>query len=57
MIKQHWWKILAVIILLYVFIVGLLSPLSPGITSTLPSVANTGESVTLEVEGYNTFLQ
>ena len=55
MIKQHWWKILAVILLLYVFIVGLLSPLSPGITSTLPSVANTGKSVILDVEGYNTF--
>lgn len=55
MIKQHWWKILAVIILLYVFFVGLLTPLSQGITSTFPTVANTGKSVTLKIEGYNTF--
>lgn len=51
--KNHWWKILGVLILLYTFLVGLLVPLKPGIVNVSPSRASAGKSVTLEVKGYN----
>ncbi len=53
--KKHWWKVLAVLILLYVFIVGLLAPLNIGITSSTPTSVSTSETVTLDVQGYNTY--
>lgn len=46
-------KILSVLILLYVFTVGMLIPLKPGIVAVTPSAVRTGEDVTLRVEGYN----
>ncbi len=54
MMKQYWWKILTVLILLYVFIVGLSAPLGQGITSTSPTMLTSGNTVVLKVEGYNT---
>jgi heme exporter protein C len=53
--KKHWWKVLAVLILLVVFVVGLLAPLNIGITSSTPTYVSTGETITLEVQGYNTY--
>ncbi len=53
--RSNWWKILGVLILLYVFIVGMLVPLKPGITSAQPSVLQAGEVVTMTISGYNTF--
>lgn len=50
---KHWWKILAVLILLYVFLVGLLVPLGPGITDVTPQSIKTGRSIEFTVEGYN----
>jgi len=53
-LKQHWWKILSVILLLYVIIAGFIVPLRPGIQSSSPSTAKAGERITLDVVGYNT---
>lgn len=50
---KHWWKILAVLILLYTFTVGLLVPLGPGITAIAPQSITTGKVVQLKIEGYN----
>ncbi|MEO1516439.1 MAG: cytochrome c biogenesis protein CcsA [Bacteroidota bacterium] len=52
--KQHWWKILAVLILFYTFFVGLLVPLKPGVIAVSPDSAKSGEEVRLEIQGYNT---
>ena len=54
LIRQFWWKALGVLILLYVFIVGMLVPLKPGITLVAPSSAVTGQELILDIEGYNT---
>lgn len=54
LIKQSWWKVLAVLILLYVFIVGMLVPLKPNVTTVTPGFAKAGERVNLQVVGYNT---
>jgi len=51
--KKHWYKIAAVLILLYVFTVGMLVPLKPGIVGVKPSAVRTGQEVQLQVEGYN----
>lgn len=53
MIKD-WWKILAVVILLYVLLMGFLVPLKPGIINVMPDSITAGDTVTLSVEGYNT---
>lgn len=54
LIKQSWWKVLSVLILLYVFVVGLLVPLKPNVTTVNPSTAMAGERLTLRMNGYNT---
>ncbi|MEL7247244.1 MAG: cytochrome c biogenesis protein CcsA [Bacteroidota bacterium] len=54
LIRQHWWKALGVLILIYVFIAGMLIPLKPGITIVTPSSTRTGGELIIEVEGYNT---
>lgn len=53
--KKHWWKILGVLILLYVFIIGLLAPLSPGIVESSPQNGTMGKTLTLKIKGYNSF--
>jgi heme exporter protein C len=55
MYKQHWWKILGVILLLYAFTVGILVPLKTGIIGVNPTSLKTGERATLSVRGYNSF--
>ncbi len=52
--RKSWWKILGVALLTYTFIAGLLVPLKPGIYDVSPGKAETGTSVTLNLEGYNT---
>ncbi|WP_235295693.1 cytochrome c biogenesis protein CcsA [Portibacter marinus] len=51
--KGSWWKILSVVLMLYVIVVGFLMPLKPGIVNVTPQNLNSGEEVTLEVELYN----
>jgi heme exporter protein C len=51
--KKHWWKILAVLLLLYVLLAGLLIRIGPGIASLNPITAEKGD-LTLTISGYNT---
>jgi heme exporter protein C len=53
MLRQSWWKILGVLILLYAFTAGMLVPLKPGIVGVTPSALKTGDEVMLQVTGYN----
>lgn len=53
--KKHWWKTLGVLLVLYSFFMGLLTPLKTGILETNPASIRTGQQVTLEVKGYNSF--
>lgn len=52
--RNHWWKILAVILLFYVVAAGFLVPLSPGIVHVAPNSTDAGRQVTIAVETYNT---
>ena len=52
--KGFWWKILGVIIFLYVLIGGMTVPIKSGITAVSPGNANSGEKLELKVIGYNT---
>jgi heme exporter protein C len=51
--KKHWWKVLGVLLLVYVFVAGLTVPLTPGVVAVSPSSVRTGEELKLEVTGYN----
>ena len=51
--KGSWWKVLATLLLLYVVIVGLRTPLGPAIVQTSVSRIAPGD-LTLDVWGYNT---
>ena len=52
--KGMWWKALAFLLMLYVFIAGMLVPLKPGVSSATPSVFVTGQVAEIAVTGYNT---
>ncbi len=52
-----WWKFSGLIILLYVIIGGLLTPLNSGVTSANPSNAKSGQDVEIEISTYNTHLK
>jgi heme exporter protein C len=52
-VKSHWWKILCVLILLYVLIAGLSIPLKPGIVGVSPVSVTSGTTTEIEVIGYN----
>ena len=52
--RQHWWKVLGVAILVYALIAGMLVPLKPNVLSVTPNAANLGEAVELQLLGYNT---
>jgi len=54
---KNWWKILAVIIMFYVFITGMLIPLKPGIESSSPQTVTAGHDIELEITSYNTNFQ
>lgn len=52
--KGLWWKLSGVIIFLYVLAGGMTIALKPGITSAQPGNADSGDSITIAVSGYNT---
>ena len=52
--KQMWWKILGVLILLYVLTVGMLTPLKPGIVDISGFQTKAGATKTYDIKGYNT---
>ncbi|MGK0388863.1 MAG: heme exporter protein C [Maribacter sp.] len=55
--KKHWWKILAILLVLYSLIAGLLIPLKSGVDSITPNHGSTRDLMTLDVIGYNTHYQ
>ena len=59
--KNNWWKILGVTLVIYGFVVGMLVPLKPGISDCVTpsgqSSAKTGQRVALEITGYNSFYE
>lgn len=50
-----WWKALSVILLVYTILAGMLVPLKSGIERVSPVFAGTGDTVSLQFYGYNTF--
>jgi hypothetical protein len=50
---HYWWKILSAILVILAVVVGLKTPLSPGIPSTSPDRLNNGVT-SVEIKGYNT---
>ncbi len=52
--KQSWWKALGVIILLYVFVMGMVTPLGSGILEVEPRSIESGTQSTFVVNTYNT---
>jgi len=57
MMQSHWWKVLGVLLVLYGLIAGMLVPLKPNLVNVSPRSAKLGETVTLDVVGYNTSFQ
>jgi heme exporter protein C len=53
-LKSAWWKILSVLLLAYVLVMGLLTPLKPGIESVENTEINETGFLSLKVTGYNT---
>ncbi len=53
--SKSWWKILGVILIIYSFVVGMLVPLRTGISDASPASFKVGNSIEIEVEGYNSF--
>jgi len=53
---MKWWKILAILIILYVHIAGLLIPIGIGITKVEPFQIQSGEEVELNINTYNAIL-
>ncbi|HLU92996.1 MAG TPA: cytochrome c biogenesis protein CcsA [Membranihabitans sp.] len=53
---MKWWKILAIVILLYVHIAGLLIPIGTGITRVDPYQIKAGEEVSMTINTYNVVL-
>ena len=51
---KSWVKILAVTLIVYSFIAGLLIPLGPGIINSFPAKGNAGEQISLDINTYNT---
>lgn len=52
--KNIWWKILSIFILLYVIVIGMLVPLKPGIEKVSVNKATVGDTLVLGITGYNT---
>jgi heme exporter protein C len=53
--KSYWWKTLGVLLLIYTFVFGLLTPLKTGISGATPFSLKAGQTGVLTVQGYNSF--
>ncbi len=53
MIRQNWWKVLCVVLLLYALSYGLLNPLKHGIKDVAPDRLEAGKIALLSVSAYN----
>ena len=54
MIRGLWWKLLAVALMVYVFVAGMLVPLKPGVEAASPGQLVAGAEGVVSVRGYNT---
>ena len=54
LMRQNWWKVLAVLILIYALIAGMVVPLKPNALSVTPNSAVLGSRAEFELLGYNT---
>ena len=52
-INQWWWKILGIVLMFYTVLVGMLTPLKPGIVNINPQRFDAGGTMVLTVSGYN----
>ena len=51
--NQWWWKILGIVLIFYTVIVGMLTPLKPGVIEVNPQRMDAGSDVIITVTGYN----
>ncbi|NNF35840.1 MAG: cytochrome c biogenesis protein CcsA [Saprospiraceae bacterium] len=51
--NQWWWKVLGIVLIFYTVIVGMLTPLKPGVIDVSPQRIEAGMDVTISVTGYN----
>lgn len=54
MMRRHWWKVLGVLLVLYGIIAGMLVPLKPNVLSSDLRTAKLGDTITMNIIGYNT---
>ena len=52
-LKQHWYKWVAAIFLMYVVLGGLFLPLKPGITAVTPVRLESGNNISIKLNVYN----
>jgi heme exporter protein C len=53
-VKNHWWKILSVLLLLYTIILGLTAKVGPGVGPVQPEILKAGALDSITITGYNT---
>lgn len=53
-VKEHWWKIAAALLVLYSLVFGIMWPLKPGIKATFPTNSVMDTTLMVTVTGYNT---
>lgn len=51
--RKHWWKVLGVVLMIFVLIAGFLMPLKPGITAVSPQNFEAGKEVVFNISTYN----
>lgn len=54
LLRKRWWKFVSVVFLLFALVAGMYFPLSSGITAVSPDKVKEGNTVTLNIETYNT---
>jgi len=52
-IYQRWWKVIALLLMLYTFIVGYHRPLRPGIIYVSDTVMQAGQNYNIDIQTYN----
>jgi heme exporter protein C len=52
--KNIWWKILSIFIMIYALVFGMLVPLKPGVDHVSVNSAKAGDTLLLGITGYNT---
>ena len=55
--KENWWKIIGIGLMLFSLIFGMLTPLKPGLPSVYPFNGKAGNELTVSIQGYNTHFE